>query len=136
MIKSTKIVATISDKCCDVDFIRSLFNEGMNVVRLNSAHLQRDGFLKIINNVRAVSNQIAILMDTKGPEVRTTIAQNDEIELHTGDVIKIVGNPDLISTHECIAVSYPHFVRDLHINDDILFDDGEIDLKVESKDEN
>ena len=134
MSKSTKIVATISDKCCDVEFIQALFNEGMNVVRLNSAHLQAEGFLKIINNVRAVSNQIGILMDTKGPEVRTTVAQNDEIELHTGDVVRVVGNPDLISTRECIAVNYPHFVRDLKVDDDILFDDGEIDLKVESKD--
>ena len=136
MFKSTKIVATISDKRCDVDFIRDLYNEGMNVVRMNSAHLQQEGFLKIINNVGAVSNQIAILMDTKGPEIRTTIAENDLIELHTGELVKIVGNADLLSTRECIAVNYPYFVRDLHVNDDILFDDGEIDLKVESKDEN
>ncbi|MDR3654024.1 MAG: pyruvate kinase [Paludibacter sp.] len=135
MSKSTKIVATISDRRCDVDFIQSLYNEGMNVVRMNSAHLQAEGFTKIINNVRAVSNQIAILMDTKGPEIRTTIVENEEIELHTGDLVKVVGNPDLISTHECISVNYPFFVRDLNVNDDILFDDGEIDLKVESKDE-
>jgi len=136
MNKSTKIVATISDKCCDVEFIRSLHNEGMNVVRMNSAHLQAEGFLKIINNVRAVSTQIAILMDTKGPEVRTTVAENDSIELQTGDLVKVVGNPDLISTKECVSVNYPFFVRDLNVDDDVLFDDGEIDLKVESKDDN
>lgn len=136
MSKSTKIVATISDKCCEVDFIRQMYAEGMNVVRMNSAHLQRDGFLKIINNVRAVSNHIALLMDTKGPEVRTTIAQDDAIQLFTGDIVKVMGNPDLISTRECVAVNYPFFVRDLNVGDDILFDDGEIDLKVESKDEN
>jgi len=136
MSKSTKIVATISDKCCDVDFIRQMYAEGMNVVRMNSAHLQRDGFLKIINNVRAVSNHIALLMDTKGPEVRTTIAQDDAIQLFTGDIVKVMGNPELISTRECVAVNYPFFVRDLNVGDDILFDDGEIDLKVESKDEN
>ena len=135
MSKSTKIVATISDKCCDVEFIQSLYNEGMNVVRMNSAHLQSEGFLKIINNVRAVSNQIAILMDTKGPEVRTTIAENDNIPLKTGDLVKVVGNPELVSTKECIAVNYIHFVRDLNVDDSILFDDGEIDVKVESKDE-
>lgn len=133
MSKSTKIVATISDKRCDVDFLRELYIEGMNVVRMNSAHLQKDGFLKIINNVREVSNHIALLMDTKGPEVRTTVAQDDAIEITTGDMLKVVGNPDQISTHECIAVNYPFFVRDLHVGDDILFDDGEIDLKVESK---
>ncbi len=133
MSKSTKIVATISDKRCDVDFIRELYIEGMNVVRMNSAHLQREGFLKIINNVRAVSKHIALLMDTKGPEVRTTIAKDDAIEIKAGDVVKVVGNPEQESTIECIAVNYPHFVRDLHVGDDILFDDGEIDLKVESK---
>ena len=133
MSKSTKIVATISDKRCDVDFIRELYIEGMNVVRMNSAHLQREGFLKIINNVRAVSKHIALLIDTKGPEVRTTIAKDDAIEIKAGDVVKVVGNPEQESTIECIAVNYPHFVRDLHVGDDILFDDGEIDLKVESK---
>ncbi len=133
MPKSTKIVATISDKRCDVDFIRELYIEGMNVVRMNSAHLESEGFHKIINSVRAVSNHIAILMDTKGPEVRTTIAVNDAIEIKAGDVIKVVGNPKLESTFDCIAVNYPHFVRDLNVGDDILFDDGEIDLKVESK---
>jgi len=108
----------------------------MNVVRMNSAHLNREGFLKIINNVRTVSRRIAILIDTKGPEVRTTVAENDSIELKTGDLVKVTGNSDLISTKECIAVNYPYFVRDLHIGDDILVDDGEIDLKVVSKDEN
>ncbi|MBP8782948.1 MAG: pyruvate kinase, partial [Paludibacter sp.] len=133
MTKSTKIVATISDKRCDVDFVRELYIEGMNVVRMNSAHLNKEGFTKIITNVRAVSKHIAILMDTKGPEVRTTVAENDAIEIKSGDIVKITGNPDLVSTHECIAVNYPFFVRDLKIGDDVLFDDGEIDLKVQSK---
>ncbi|MDR0370598.1 MAG: pyruvate kinase [Prevotellaceae bacterium] len=133
MSKFTKIVATISDKRCDIEFIRALYNEGMNVVRMNSAHLDREGFLKIINNVRAVSENIALLIDTKGPEVRSTVAENDAIEITANDILKVVGNPALISTHECIAVSYPYFVRDLHVGDDILLDDGEIDLKVESK---
>ena len=133
--KFTKIVATISDKRCEVDFIRQLYEEGMNVVRMNSAHLEREGFLKIINNVREVSDRIALLIDTKGPEVRTTIAENDAIEVKTGDLIKVTGDINRISTHDCIAVSYPFFVRDLHVGDDILVDDGEIDLKVVSKEE-
>ena len=133
MSKYTKIVATVSDSRCDVDFIQQLYNEGMNVVRMNSAHLQREGFLKIINNVRAVSNQIALLIDTKGPEVRTTVAENNHIEIITGDLIRITGNPDAISTKECISVNYPFFARDLNLGDDILIDDGEIDLKVEEK---
>lgn len=133
MSKSTKIVATISDKNCGVDFIRELYIEGMNVVRMNSAHLNREGFTKIIENVRAVSPHIAILMDTKGPEVRTTVAENDAVEIKTGDIIKVKGDPDKTTSNCCVYVNYPHFVRDLKVGDDILFDDGEIDLKVEAK---
>ncbi len=133
LTKFTKIVATISDKRCDEDFILRLYQEGMNVVRLNSAHLQREGFDKIIGNIRSVSTNIAILMDTKGPEVRTTAIDNEYIEIKTGELIKVSGNPELKTSKECISVSYPYFVRDLNVGDDILFDDGEIDLKVESK---
>ena len=52
MLKHTKIVATISDKRCEVDFLQKLFDEGMNVARLNSAHLDDEGLTKIINNVQ------------------------------------------------------------------------------------
>lgn len=65
MLKQTKIVASISDLRCEVDFIRDLFQAGMNVVRMNTAHANREGFEKLIANVREVSNRIAILMDTK-----------------------------------------------------------------------
>ena len=70
--KRTKIVASISDERCEVEFLKQLHDEGMNVVRMNTAHATPEGLKKIIRNVRAVSNQIAILIDTKGPEVRTT----------------------------------------------------------------
>jgi len=134
--KFTKIVASVSDLRCEVDFIQQLYDEGVNVVRMNSAHLQYDGAIKIVNNVRQVSNKIALLMDTKGPEVRTTSTQDDSsIELKTGDIIRIVGNPDQLSSKECVAVSYTRFVNDLKVGDDILFDDGEIELKVEEKGE-
>lgn len=66
LLKQTKIVASISDRRCDVDFIKQLFDAGMNVVRMNTAHASREGFEALIANVRAVSNRIAILMDTKG----------------------------------------------------------------------
>jgi pyruvate kinase len=136
MSKLTKIVATISDLRCEVDFIQKLYNEGMNVVRMNSAHLKPEGFNKIITNVRAVSSNIAILMDTKGPEIRTTAVENDELELTTGESIKFTGNPTMVSNSECIAVNYDFFVRDLNVGDHILVDDGEVDFVVESKDDN
>ena len=129
MKKHTKIVATISDERCEVEFIRQLYEAGMNVVRMNSAHLNREGFDKIINNVRTVSNNIAILMDTKGPEVRTTICK-EPISFRTGEKVKIVGDPERETTRECIAVTYKQFVDDVKIGGDVLIDDGELDLKV------
>ncbi|HRT48283.1 MAG TPA: pyruvate kinase, partial [Bacteroidales bacterium] len=86
--KRTKIVATISDKRCDPEFIRGLYEEGMDVVRINSAHLDLEGALKIIRNVRQVSDKIAILLDTKGPEIRTTIC-DAPIYLKKGEIVKI-----------------------------------------------
>src|SRR5690554_3027530 len=127
--KHTKIVATISDKRCEVPFLKELYEAGMNVVRLNSAHLDEKGFMSIINNVREVSDEIAILVDTKGPEIRTTFAEGD-IELKTGEEIKIVGNPDGISTRETVYISYPGIANEMNVGDDILIDDGEIDLNV------
>ncbi len=132
MLKHTKIVATISDKNCDVQFLHSLFKEGMNVVRMNSAHLDEEGFNKIITNVRAVSNRIGILMDTKGPEIRTTCTEIP-IELKTGDIIKVMGRPDGVSSKEILYVSYPKFVDDVKVGGMILIDDGEIELKVIQK---
>ena len=100
MSKYTKIVATISDSRCDVDFIKQLYDNGMNVVRMNSAHLQEEGFRKIIDNVRAVSNKIAILMDTKGPEVRTTaLADGNNLSFVTGDFVRITGREGALTGH-------------------------------------
>lgn len=132
MLKQTKIVATISDKRCDVEFISDLFDAGMNVVRMNSAHLDKDGFDKIINNVRAVSNRIGILIDTKGPEVRTTISE-EPIPFKAGDKIKIQGAPLEKTTPEMISVSYTNFANELHQGDMILIDDGDLELRVIEK---
>jgi pyruvate kinase len=129
MHKHTKIVATISDKRCEVAFLKDLFEAGMNVARLNSAHLNEEGFLKIINNIREVSDEIAILVDTKGPEIRTTFAEAT-LELKIGELIKIVGDPTGITSRETVYISYPDITEEMKIGDDILIDDGEIDLKV------
>ena len=78
MQKFTKIIATVSDKRCDVEFIRSLSKAGVNVVRMNSAHLDYEGFRKIIENTRAANPALAVMMDTKGPEIRTTATVTGE----------------------------------------------------------
>jgi len=128
-MKQTKIVASVSDRRCDVDFIRQLFNAGVNVVRMNTAHASREGIINIIRNVREVSNHIGILIDTKGPEVRTTGCEAP-IEYKTGDVVKIFGRPDVASTHDIVNLSYANFAADVYEGCHILFDDGALDMQV------
>ena len=132
MLKHTKIVATVSDQRCEVEFIRSLYKAGMNVVRLNSAHMVEEGFNRVVGNTRAVSNHIALLMDTKGPEIRTTKTAQP-LDLKTGDRIKVMGNPDGETTRECICLSYKNFVADMSVGGELLIDDGDLDLKVIEK---
>jgi pyruvate kinase len=129
MLKHTKIVATVSDKRCDVEFIESLYKAGMNVVRLNTAHISEEGLRQTVENVRKVSDRIGILIDTKGPEIRTTKLENP-ITFTSGERVKMTGNPDGETTRECIYVSYPDFAAELAEGSDILIDDGDMELKV------
>ena len=128
-MKQTKIVASVSDRRCDVDFIRQLYNAGVNVVRMNTAHASEQGLKTIIRNVREVSRHIGILIDTKGPEVRTTGCEAP-IEYKTGDVVKIFGRPEIDTTHDIINLSYENFAADVHEGDHVLFDDGALDMLI------
>lgn len=132
-MKQTKIVASVSDLRCDVEFIRSLYRAGVNVIRMNTAHATPDGLRQIIRNVRAVSPHLGILIDTKGPEVRTT-GTEERISYKAGERVAIVGNPDQDTAHDVICLSYPDICKDVKVGDDILFDDGELDMKVVSND--
>ena len=103
-MKRTKIVATISDKRCDVDFLQELYQAGMDVVRLNTAHQTLDDAMKVIRNVRAVSEKIPLLIDTKGPEVRTKQV-TVPIEVEKGEVIYITGKEEVVSDEKLLHVS-------------------------------
>lgn len=129
IMKQTKIVASISDRRCSPEFIRQLFNAGMNVVRMNTAHASEEGIINIIRNVRAISRHIGILMDTKGPEIRTTGCESP-IEYKTGDVVKIFGRPEMDTSHDIVNLSYVNFAQDVHEGDHVLFDDGALDMVV------
>src|SRR5664280_2889817 len=127
--KRTKIVATISDKNCETGFIKELYEAGMNVIRINSAHLDIEGALRIIRNTREVSDKIAILIDTKGPEIRTTVC-DAPIVLKKGATINIIGDPGKKSSSEAIYVTYETFSSDIPLGSLILMDDGELELRV------
>ena len=106
----------------------------MNVVRLNTAHMDNEGALKIIRNVREVSKRIAILIDTKGPEIRTTKA-SEVISVTYGDKVVVKGDKNGISNKDCLFVNYNKFVEDVTVNSRILIDDGNLELMVLAKEE-
>jgi pyruvate kinase len=133
--KRTKIICTISDKRCSVDFIRSLFEEGMmDVVRINSAHVTPESALEIVKNTRTVSDKIAILVDTKGPEIRITAMENE-----TGFEVKKVRQYILpttingVSGNYLLYTNYSNFVNEVPCGSQILIDDGDVSLTVKEK---
>ncbi len=133
MTKKTKIVATVSDLRCDVEFIEKLYKAGMNVVRLNTAHQSMEDTLRVIENVRKVSDKLALMIDTKGPEIRTNKSEH-KVELKCGDTIRIKGDACAQTTPDCIYVSHANFVAEVNVGDRILVDDGETELLIREKD--
>ena len=135
-MKKTKIVATISDLRCDVEFIRPLVEAVVNVVRMNTAQMTKEGITQVIENTRAVSPNVAVLLDTKGPEVRTTVLEGDsevKRQFNTGDKVVFMANPDAKTNNEVINVNYVNFVHDVPVGATILLDDGALAFVVEKK---
>jgi pyruvate kinase len=134
--KKTKIICTVSDRRCDVEFIRSLYENGMNVIRINSAHATLEGARQIVDNVRAVSDKIGILIDTKGPEVRLTgMADQDGIQVNKGDLVSIYGGEEKESSENGLYTNCSTFVRDVPVGSRILIDDATLELHVKEKNE-
>jgi pyruvate kinase len=131
-MKKTKIVATISDKNCTPEFIQDLYDNGLNVVRLNTAHQSTDDALKVIRMVRQVSDKIAILIDTKGPEIRTGDC-GEGIPFLKGDKVLMKGEPGRKSNKDCLYVNYSGFVEEVAVGSQILIDDGYIILSIIEK---
>jgi len=135
MRRNTKIVATISNLNCSPEFIKGLYWAGMNVVRLNTAHMTHDDALEVISNTRKVSDKIGILLDTKGPEIRTCDNDDQPLRVKYGDTIKIKGSSKETSKDDVICVSYDLFVKDIPVGSSILIDDGYLALAVMDKTE-
>lgn len=132
--KKTKIICTISDINCSVDFIRELYVNGMNVVRINSAHATIEGAQQIVDNVRAVSDRIAILIDTKGPEVRLTSMEGPVgFMVAEGDGVEIRRGVDAPCSNKVLYTNCASFVDDVPVGASVLIDDGSVELHVVSK---
>lgn len=127
--KQTKIICTIADNRCEPSFIQSLVDNGMNVARLNTAHITTEAAEKMVANIRSVSDRIAILIDTKGPEVRTC-ELDQPIAVKTGDRVAIARAP---SAPNEFKVNYDSFIDEIPNDQRILIDDGELELRVVQK---
>ncbi len=137
--KKTKIVATLSDFRCTEEFVRSLVEAGMDVVRINSAHVTEEGAARIVETVHRVDPSIPVILDTKGPEIRVTgLAEGLEsgIEFRTGDRVTVRGTATAEpSTREVIFLNVANVERDIAEGMRLLISDGEMVLRVESRDE-
>ncbi|MCM1177699.1 MAG: pyruvate kinase [Bacteroides sp.] len=132
--KKTKIICTISDINCEIDFIRQLYESGMNVARINSAHASIEGAQRVVDNIRAVSDKIGILVDTKGPEVRLTAMESAVgFVAKEGDTLYIKDGPEKASSSQALYTTCQSFVNDVPSGAHILIDDGSVDLLVEEK---
>ena len=130
--KQTKIVCTIAHNRCKQDFIKSLFDAGMNVARLNTAHIEIEDAAVIVKNLRAVSDRIGILIDTKGPEVRIRDL-NEPLSVTAGETIHVSADDQ---PEHGFCVNYDAFVNDVPVGSDLRIDDGEIHLTVDKKEKN
>ncbi len=130
----TKIICTISDFNCDVDFLRALYERGMTAVRINSAHASLEGAQKIVDNTRAVSDKIAIFVDTKGPEVRLNQMESPEgFEVKQGDVVYFSNDTEKLASDGVLHTNCATIVEDVPVGAHVLIDDGSVELKVVGK---
>ena len=136
-IKMTKVVCTIGPKSESEEMLTKLVESGMNVMRLNFSHGDYEEHGARIKTIREVvkktGKEIAILLDTKGPEIRTGKLENGEdVLLETGNKVTITTDYSFVGNAKKFAVSYPGIVNDLKVGSTVLLDDGLIGLKVES----
>ncbi|WP_342488487.1 pyruvate kinase [Cytobacillus sp. FSL W7-1323] len=134
-MRKTKIVCTIGPASESIEKIIELINAGMNVARLNFSHGNFAEHGERIANIREASKQtgktVAILLDTKGPEIRTNDMKDGAIELEAGNNI-IVSMNEVEGTTDIFSVTYSGLIDDVHIGSSILLDDGLIALEVKA----
>ena len=136
-MRKTKIVCTIGPASESIEKLTQLMEAGMNVARLNFSHGDHEEHGARIKNIREASKQtgknVAILLDTKGPEIRTHSMVNGIIELQSGSK-SIISMTEVEGTPEKFSVTYEGLIDDVQVGSKILLDDGLIGLEVEKLD--
>ena len=128
MEKYTKIVATIGPACCSPDMLQSLYRAGMNAARINLSHgdqLSQAGYIK---SIRQIDANFPIILDTKGPEIRTGKMEPSPIFVAAGTEIPLV-HAAREGIAGAIPVDYPH-LHEVTPGTHILFDDGLVESEV------
>lgn len=136
MNKKTKIVCTLGPVSASEEVIRELTLNGMDIARLNFSHDTHENHLIRINIIKKVREElnipIAILLDTKGPEIRTlTLKDDQKVLLEKGQEFTLT-TEDIIGDEHKVGVTYSDLPKDVHEGSQILIDDGLIELKVKN----
>ncbi len=138
-MKKTKIVCTIGPSSCCKNIIIELLKNGMDIARLNFSHGNYNDYSNYIINLREASRKInkriAIILDTKGPEIRTSKLYNSkEVFLKKDNIFTFIcNNKKFIGNNKEVSISYNNFFNDINIGNLILIDDGLISMKVINK---
>ena len=135
-MKKTKIVCSIGPASNQVDVMEKMVLAGMNVARINFSHATIEEREQACASVREVRKRtginVAILWDTKGPEFRCGIMENDSIELVPGETIDIV-KETVTGTKERFSVNHPSAIDSLNVGDIILLENAKMKLEVIAK---
>lgn len=133
-MRKTKIVCTIGPSSESLENTKKLISAGMNVARLNFSHGDFEEHGNRIKNIRQASKElnksVAILLDTKGPEIRIGKLAEEPIEL-VQDEYLVLTTEEILGDKNRISVSYQNLPQDVEVGSTILIDDGLIGLKVE-----
>ena len=135
-MRKTKFVCTIGPKTEAYEMLKTMTVKGMNIVRLNMSHGDHDWHGQVIHHVKRLNRKekksLAILLDTKGPEIRTGDV-NPDIPLKIGDLLTFTIRREAILESRCVEVSYDGFIDDVALGDIIMVDGGMICLEVQEK---
>ncbi|HKL16672.1 MAG TPA: pyruvate kinase [Balneolaceae bacterium] len=134
--RRTKIVCTLGPSSNTFEDIERLYRAGMNVVRINFSHGSHEGHKKTIGHVREVANKhkysIPVLMDLQGPKIRVGSMKDGAQAITEGDIVEITSQ-EVEGSAKLIPIDYPNLVEDASEGNQILIDDGLLELKVLKK---
>lgn len=132
-MRKTKIVCTLGPSTDDEEILRSLMLAGMNVARVNFSHGTHEEQKVRMDMVKKLREElqlpIAILLDTKGPEIRTRDFEGGKVEIHAGATFTLTSK-DILGTSEIASITYEKLYEDVQVGSRILIDDGLIELLV------